>query len=147
MQDTIERSITIPADIEAVWTALTSAEGIRQWFGDVAEIDLRPGGEATFGWTDYDSSSHAIVERVDRPRFFSYRWAASGGKRVDAGPSTLVEFSLVVAGDETTVSVRESGFASLPSEIRAKNLEDNTSGWKSEMQDLYDYVTTSSHSG
>jgi uncharacterized protein YndB with AHSA1/START domain len=44
MQDSIERTTHIPVDIETVWEALTTAEGIRRWFGDEAEIDLRPGG-------------------------------------------------------------------------------------------------------
>jgi uncharacterized protein YndB with AHSA1/START domain len=140
MQDTIERTIEIPVDIETVWSALTTADGIREWFGDEAEIDLRPGGEARFGWTAYGSSSHAIVVAVMRPHGFSYRWAASGSERVETGPSTLVEFTLSSTDDGTKVTVRESGFASLPPEIIEDSLRENTLGWKSEMQDLHDYL-------
>jgi uncharacterized protein YndB with AHSA1/START domain len=140
MQDTIERTIEIPVDIETVWSALTTADGIREWFGDEAEIDLSPGGEARFGWTAYGSSSHAIVVAVMRPHGFSYRWAASGSERVEPGPSTLVEFTLSSTDDGTKVTVRESGFASLPPEIIEDSLRENTLGWKSEMQDLHDYL-------
>ena len=140
MQDTIERTIEIPAGIETVWSALTTADGIREWFGDEAEVDLRPGGEARFGWTEYGSSSHAIVVAVMRPHGFSYRWAASGSDRADTGPSTLVEFTLSSTDDGTRVTVRESGFASLPQEIIEDSLRENTAGWKSEMQDLHDYL-------
>jgi uncharacterized protein YndB with AHSA1/START domain len=140
MQDTIERTIEIPVDIETVWSALTTADGIREWFGDEAEIDLSPGGEARFGWTAYGSSSHAIVVAVMRPHGFSYRWAASGSERVETGPSTLVEFTLSSTDDGTKVTVRESGFASLPPEIIEDSLRENTLGWKSEMQDLHDYL-------
>ena len=140
MKDTIERSIQIPVDIETVWSALTTADGIRAWFGDEAEIDLRPGGEARFGWTEYGSSSHAIVIEVMRPHGFSYRWAASGAERADSGPSTLVEFTLSTTGVGTKVTVKESGFASLPPEIIEDSLRENTAGWKSEMQDLHDYL-------
>jgi len=141
MQDTIERSINIPVDIEVVWAALTSEAGIKEWFGDEATIDLRPGGEARFGWTEYGSSSHAIVETVDAPNRFAYRWTAQGADRADVGPSTLVEFTLEQVANGTLVSVRESGFAALPDDIRSKNLQENTSGWNAEMQDLYDYLT------
>ena len=55
MRDIIERTIHIPVDIERVWEALTSADGIDNWFGDQAEIDLRPGGEARFGCTESGS--------------------------------------------------------------------------------------------
>ena len=140
MQDIIERTVHIPVEIEKVWEALTSADGIGRWFGDQADIDLRPGGEARFGWTDYGASFHAIVVDVDRPTRFSYRWAATGVERADAGPSTLVEFSLEIKDGGTSVRVRESGFASLPPEIVEESLRENTAGWKAEMQDLVDYL-------
>lgn len=140
MQDIIERTIHIPAAIETVWEALTSADGISSWFGDEAEIDLRPGGEARFGWSEYGSSSHAVVVHVDRPARFSYRWTAGDAERADVGPSTLVEFTMVERNDGTDVSVRESGFASLPAEIIEKSLKSNTAGWEAEIQDLYDYL-------
>jgi len=142
MQDTIERTIQIPASIESVWTALTTAEGIRSWFGDEAEIDLTPGGEARFGWTEYEASSHAIVVDVDPPTRFSYRWSVSGTERADAGPSTLVEFTLESTGTGTEVTVIESGFSSLPPEIYEQSIEDNTSGWRAEIQDLHDYLVS-----
>jgi uncharacterized protein YndB with AHSA1/START domain len=140
MQDTIERTIFVSAAIDVVWEALTTAEGIRSWFGDQAEIDLRPGGEARFGWPEYEASSHAIVVVVDEPTRFSYRWAATGVERADTGPSTLVEFTLVESDAGTEVTVLESGFASLPSDIIEESLRDNTSGWKAEMQDLLEYL-------
>jgi uncharacterized protein YndB with AHSA1/START domain len=141
MHDTIERSVTIPAGIDAVWDALTTQKGIRSWFGDEVEIDLRPGGEAMFGWSEYGESAHAIIQEVHRPTRFSYRWVAVNTDRVDTGPSTLVEFSLSSAGATTIVTVVESGFAALPADIAEKRLADNTSGWKAEMQDLIDYLT------
>ncbi|MEN8239511.1 MAG: SRPBCC domain-containing protein [Actinomycetota bacterium] len=140
MQDTITRSTRIRADIERVWDALTTAEGIRRWFGDQAEIDLRPGGEAHFGWTEYGSSNHAIVVAVERPTHFSYRWSATGAERADTGPSTLVEFTLAETAGGTDVTVVESGFASLPAETIEQNLRENTAGWKAEMQDLVEYL-------
>jgi uncharacterized protein YndB with AHSA1/START domain len=142
MQDSIERTIHIPASIESVWSALTTAEGMRAWFGDEAEIDLKPGGEARFGWTEYEASSHAIVVNVDPPTRFSYRWAASGSERADTGPSTLVEFTLESTGTGTEVTVIESGFASLPPEMYDRSIRENASGWKAEMQDLHDVLAT-----
>jgi uncharacterized protein YndB with AHSA1/START domain len=141
MKDAIEQSIRIATTIEAVWEALTTIDGIRSWFGDEVELDLRSGGEARFGWSEYESSSHAIVEVVDRPFRFSYRWAAKGTEDVRTGPSTLVEFTLEADDRGTTVTVRESGFASLPTEIAESNLAENTSGWTAEMEDLRAYLS------
>ena len=144
MEDLIERTVTIPADIEAVWDALTTQQGIESWFGDEVEIDLRPGGEAYFGWSEYGETVHAIVQEVVKPSRFSYRWVAVNTDRVDTGPSTLVEFTLTSDGASTVVTVVESGFAALPSEIAARCLAENTSGWLAEMQDLIDYFTAAS---
>lgn len=47
--DTIEREITVAGPIDAVWRALTVAEELAQWFGDSAELDLRPGGTFKVG--------------------------------------------------------------------------------------------------
>ena len=141
MQDTIERSVTIPADIDAVWGALTTRDGILNWFGDEVEIDLRPGGEASFGWSEYGETVHAVVQEVIPPTRFSYRWVAINSDRVDTGPSTLVEFTLSTDGSTTIVTVVESGFSALPADIAERCLEDNTSGWNAEMQDLLDSLT------
>ena len=143
MQDTIERSVTIPAAIGDVWSALTTREGIQSWFGDIVEIDLRPGGEASFGWSEYGETAHAVVQEVVPPTRFSYRWVAVNTDRVNTGPSTLVEFTLSTDGESTVVTVVESGFAALPADIAERCLADNTSGWKAEMQDLLDYLTAS----
>ena len=73
--DQIEREITIEAPVDRVWDVITQAEHIGQWFGDAgAEIDLRPGGRLTCSWKEH-GTVNAIVEQVDRPRAFSYRWA------------------------------------------------------------------------
>ena len=143
MRDHIEQHIHIHTDITNVWDALTTAEGLRSWFGDQAEIDLRPGGEARFGWTEFNASAHAIIEVVDRPHRFVYRWAATGTDDVRTGPSTVVEFRLVSTDDGTALTVIESGFASLPEDIAQRDFEENTSGWTAELQDLEQYLTGS----
>ena len=44
--DEIRRELVVEAPIEQVWEALTTPEHLRKWFGDSAEVDLRPGGRA-----------------------------------------------------------------------------------------------------
>ena len=44
--DRIERTVEIAHPPAEVWAALTTAEGLSAWFGQVARIDLRPGGSA-----------------------------------------------------------------------------------------------------
>jgi uncharacterized protein YndB with AHSA1/START domain len=137
----IEREIVIAAPRERVWAVLTQAEHVARWFGDHAEIDLRPGGKAAFGWTDY-GRHEAIVERVEAPEFFSYRWARKADTAPGPGAATLVEFTLSEHESGTLLRVVETGFDSLnvPEEERAKASQENTEGWTSELAELKEYA-------
>ena len=101
----IEREVLIEAPLEVVWTVLTDPEHIGGWFGDSAEIDLRPGGEAVLTWDKYGSAL-AVVERVEPPHVFSFRWARPLGAAPREGNSTLVEFSLSAEGEGTRLRPR-----------------------------------------
>ena len=106
--DRIEREVVIAASQERVWTAITDPAEVSQWFGDIVEIELHPGGRARFGWTE-DAIVDAIVEAVEPFRRFVYRWAAGDAVSVADGPSTLVEFTLDAVAGGTRVTVVESG--------------------------------------
>lgn len=142
-QDEIRREIHIEAPVETVWNAITDPARVASWFGDVAEIDLRPGGKARFGWTDLDGESHAIVEVVDPPHRFTYRWDAVPGVPVEE-LSTTVDFQLQVSEGGTLLIMVESGFASIPDEHYEKRLAENTGGWNAELADLLDYLAAES---
>lgn len=133
--DEIRRELLVEAPIERVWEALTSADELAQWFGDSAEIDLRPGGRARFGWSEFNSVSECIVETVERPSRFSFRWEAVKDTPVEE-LSTLVEFTLRPDGDATRVTMVESGFAALPEDVYQDSIDGNTSGWDAELRDL-----------
>lgn len=133
--DTIERTIKVTSPIERVWEALTMAERLAEWFGDSAEVDLRPGGAMAFGWSEYGDIVRGVVEEVDRPSLFSYRWDA-GTTSDGTAWTTKVTFVLDEADGVTTVTVTENGFAALPDELYETRLRENTSGWQAELADL-----------
>jgi uncharacterized protein YndB with AHSA1/START domain len=140
--DSIAREIVIDATVDRVWSVVTEAEHVGKWFGDSgAEIDLRPGGAFRCTWGEH-GTVHGVVERVDAPRFFSYRWARPVGADVEPGNSTLVEFFLTPDGKRTRLRVVESGFRELAGSDteRAKYAEENTGGWKSELAELASYI-------
>jgi uncharacterized protein YndB with AHSA1/START domain len=138
--DRIEREIRIDAPQERVWAVLTEAEHVAGWFGDTAELDLRPDGKAAFGWEG--STFHAVLERVEPPSFFSYRWARKAGEQPADGNATLVEFTLSSRGSGTLLTVVETGFASLlvTEQEQAEAAEENTKGWASELAELQEYA-------
>jgi uncharacterized protein YndB with AHSA1/START domain len=139
-QDIIERTIQVSSPIGAVWEALTVAEKLSQWFGDSATVDLRPGGAISFGWTDYDDEVAGVVEEVDAPTTFSYRWEA-GADEDGTMWTTRVTFTLEESAGMTTVTVRETGLSLLPDELYGRTLEENSSGWSAELADLATLMT------
>ncbi|WP_020574667.1 SRPBCC family protein [Actinopolymorpha alba] len=143
----IEREIVIAAPVERVWAVITEAEHIAGWFGDAgAELDeLRPGGKMIMTWKEYGRAP-AVIEKVDPPHFFSWRWT-SGGPEPTADNSTLVEFGLSPEGDGTRLRVVESGFRDLPvsEEDQASRVAGNTEGWFLELNELQAYAEQLTH--
>jgi uncharacterized protein YndB with AHSA1/START domain len=139
--DRIEREIIINAPQDRVWAVLTEADHVARWFGDSAEVDLRPGGKMIFGWKEH-GNHHARVERVEPPGFFSYRWARPVGTEPAPGNSTLVEFTLIPEGSATRLRVVETGFADLDASEKDKGtaVKQNTEGWIFELGELQEYA-------
>jgi uncharacterized protein YndB with AHSA1/START domain len=141
-QDRIEREVVIAAPPERVWEIITQAEHVGKWFGDSAEIDLRPGGTIVLRWEKH-GTQYATIEKIEEPRYFSYRWkpGVTGEKPSDAD-STLVEFTLTPHEGQTRLRVVETGFSRLSrnESERAEQFESNTEGWAIQMRDLKEYV-------
>lgn len=139
--DRIEQETFIDAPVERVWAVLTEPAHVTGWFGDTAEIDLRPGGNVVFGWKEH-GRVQAVVETVEPPRSFSYRWASAFDTPPGAGSSTLVEFTLTPDGAGTRLRVVETGFTTLaiPAAEQQKRYEDNTNGWAEEIGELKVYA-------
>ena len=141
--DRIEREIVINAPRDRVWAVLTEAGHVAKWFGDSARMDLRPGGQAAFGWTEYDGTHYAVIERVEPPGFFSYRWARPAGEPVTPGNSTLVEFTLTAASPGSTrLRIVERGFTGLDisDEEQGTAVKENIEGWRAELGELKEYA-------
>jgi uncharacterized protein YndB with AHSA1/START domain len=137
-RDTIEREMTFEAPIERVWQAITDPREVSEWFGVEAKIDLKPGGGIVFGWSE--GRFLGRVEEVAPPRRFAYRWCLAKDIEVDLGPTTLVTFTLEPTNGGTRLRLVESGFASLPEDIRDKHLIENTEGWAEELGELAKYL-------
>jgi uncharacterized protein YndB with AHSA1/START domain len=134
----IEREILIDAPVEVVWRVITEPEHISGWFSDSVELDLTPGGKATLRW-DGHGTVYGRVERVEPPRFFSYRWMVEPG----TDNWTLVEFSLSEEGSESTrLTVVESGWPELavPDDEKQRHADEHRRGWELELGDLVEYL-------
>ena len=137
--DSIERELILPVPPERVWTALTRPDQLSAWFGTQATLDLRPGGEVIFTWdgsTGPHGANRGVIEVVERPNRFAFRWQSSP----DTEQMTRVEFTLELHPEGTRLRLVESGFASLPPALRGGCHESNTRGWQRELGELAQYL-------
>ena len=136
--DRIERTVDLAHPPGKVWAALTTAEGLAAWFGEEANIDLRPGGAARMRW----ASGYSVdmrVERVEEPAVFGFTWQIEELPEDDPR-RTYVEFTLEPAGAGTRLRVVETGFAQLPEDSHRKVYDGHTQGWASELGELAGYL-------
>jgi uncharacterized protein YndB with AHSA1/START domain len=136
--DRIERTVDIAHPPAKVWAALTTAEGLGTWFGNEAEIDLRPGGSAWMKWSD-GPTAEMRVERIEEPRVFGFTWHIYGLPKDDPR-RTYVEFTLDPVETGTRLTVVESGFAQLPDDEFDTAYNGNSKGWVSELGELVSYL-------
>jgi uncharacterized protein YndB with AHSA1/START domain len=148
VQDTIQREIDIDAPPERVWALLTQAEHLGRWFGDAgASVDLRPGGALLLRWAEHGEAD-GLVEVVEPPHRFAFRWRSPGEFGYADSPlgpenSTRVEFALEAQGNGTRLRVVEQGFAGLggTDEARGRHRDGNVRGWQAELGELAEYAT------
>ncbi len=127
----IERTIVIDAPLAVVWRTITDPDQIARWFAARVELDARPGGAGTLFFEKL--TVPIVVERVEPPTLFSFRWCQPDGEQPVAGNSTLVEFTLVADTDtRTTLTVNESGLDAmpLPDDEKQRFAESHGDGWK-----------------
>lgn len=109
--DQLTREVILPVSPEEAWESLTTEAELEAWFADGVELDPRPGGEATFFW-EGRGSRRAVVEEVDEPYRFAFRWddVPDGATRSEGGPGTQVVFTLHEHPRGTRLVVVESGW-------------------------------------
>ncbi|HEY2343447.1 MAG TPA: SRPBCC family protein, partial [Chthoniobacteraceae bacterium] len=84
----------------------------------------------------------AIV-RMEPERYFAYRWhplAVDPKLDYSSEPTTLVEFQLEDAGQDTLLTITESGFDQIPVERRAEAFRRHGEGWAGQANNLAAHV-------
>jgi uncharacterized protein YndB with AHSA1/START domain len=127
---TVDREILIDAPAEVVWRTITEPGQMSQWFADQVDLVVEPGarGYMQFG----DQGGPVVVEAVDPPNRFSFRWNYPVGEEPTTGNSVLVEFTLTPEGDERTrLRVVESGheLRAWPEAERQRYATEHQEGW------------------
>jgi uncharacterized protein YndB with AHSA1/START domain len=130
-EDLIKCDTLIDASLERVWS-LVSAPGF--WVADADSIKGTTAveGESTVAKNPEHGEFPVHVAKVEPHSYVAYRWApASPGQELTEDNSTLVEFTLSAEGAHTRLTVIETGFAALavPEEVRARTINNLSSGW------------------
>jgi uncharacterized protein YndB with AHSA1/START domain len=126
----IEREILIEAPAEVVWRIITEPDQMSQWFADRVELAVEPGAHGYMGFGD--QGGPVVVETVDPPTRFSFRWNHPRGEEPVPGNSMLVEFTLTPEGSERTrLRVSESGHELLawPDAEKERYADEHRGGW------------------
>jgi uncharacterized protein YndB with AHSA1/START domain len=126
----IERDILIEAPAEVVWRTITEPNQMSQWFADRVDLVVAPGahGYMRFG----DQGGPVVVETVDPPNRFSFRWNHPRDEEPVPGNSQLVEFTLTSEGAERTrLRVTESGheLRAWPGAEKQRYADEHSEGW------------------
>jgi uncharacterized protein YndB with AHSA1/START domain len=137
----IEREVVIEAPAEVVWRIITDPDQMTEWFADRVDLVVEPGahGYLEFG----DQGGPVVVETVDPPTRFSFRWNHPPGEEPVAGNSMLVEFTLTREHEaRTRLRVRETGHEAVDwSEIEKQRYADeHRDGWVEFLDRLVDAV-------
>ncbi len=100
MPDLIERELSLPASVADVWRAITDPHWLAGWLADEVQLELRPGGEASFRLGDEVRTGW--VEEVSSPAedrgtgCLAFWWAC------DDEPASRVELVISETADERT---------------------------------------------
>lgn len=127
VREHLATSILIRADIDRVYDALTTVEGLDAWFTDGAEVDARPGGRIHFRWKDwgpdhYTGEDGGPVVEARRPDLFEFRWHPVG-----PDSDIAVRIELFEVSEGTVVRLTDTGYPDTPAG-RVKQLE-CAAGW------------------
>ena len=125
----IDREVLIEAPVEVVWRTITEPDQVSRWFADRVELVVEPGahGYMEFG----DQGGPVVVEIVDSPVRFSFRWNHPRGEEPVPGNSMLVEFTLTPEGERTRLRVAESGheLRAWPDAEKERYAAEHREGW------------------
>jgi uncharacterized protein YndB with AHSA1/START domain len=137
----IEREILIEAPPEVVWHTITEPDQMSLWFADRVELVVEPGAHGFMGFGD--QGGPVVVETVDPPTRFSFRWNHPRGEEPVTGNSMLVEFTLTPEGNERTrLRVSESGHELLawPDAEKQRYADEHRDGWAEFLDCLADVL-------
>jgi uncharacterized protein YndB with AHSA1/START domain len=127
-EKTVEAEITIDADAETVWRALTEGEQLKRWFPLDARVTPGEGGALWLSWGEGMDWEAPIA-----------LWEPNRHLRTaDPAPSkTAIDYYIESKGGETVLRIVQSGFGA---DAWDDELETLHSGWRTFLATLRNYL-------
>lgn len=168
--DKIEKQVLLHAPVSRVWRAIADAKEFGRWFGVTLTGTFNAGQTVTGTFSETLDENAMVeqqkelgveptgvnlsdkptvfctVERVEPERYFSFRWipyAIDAEVDPQNEPTTLVEFQLEAEGDDTRLTITESGFSKVPAHRRNRAFRMNNHGWVEQTKNIQNYVERS----
>ena len=97
------KEVVLPVEGDEAWAAVTEERALEAWLAERVELDLRPGGEASFTLPDGEERDGMVEEVAPGERLTFWWWP-----REDGADSSRVTFELAPAVGGTLVRVTET---------------------------------------
>jgi uncharacterized protein YndB with AHSA1/START domain len=140
---TIQTSVTVDADSEAVFRALTEAEALEHWLATKVESDARTGGHFRYEFEFDDPAQNNVQEgeyaAIEDPSRVALPWTFGFSPK-----ETTVEYVLQPENSGTRIEFTHAGFEE--GEPWDGVYERFTGGWQMFLGALKGYVATGASS-
>ncbi|MDB5029570.1 SRPBCC domain-containing protein [Mucilaginibacter sp.] len=117
---------TYNAPVNAVWSALTDKNKMKEWYFDVD--DFKPEVGFTFYFTGEDKGvkfvHECVVKEVITGKKLAYSW-----RYLDFQGNSLVTFELFAEGGQTRLKLTHTGLESFPADNTSFAKESFARGW------------------
>jgi uncharacterized protein YndB with AHSA1/START domain len=137
----VERSVWVAAPRERAWSAVTEPEQLNRWYATYYHWEI-PALEvgATIKFYNKDKNTDmqlATIEVVDPPRQFTLRWQPD---REYPAMTLVTTFMLEEENNGTRVTLIESGYESMPDDVRQQWLDEVGKGYAMSVENLKAYL-------
>jgi uncharacterized protein YndB with AHSA1/START domain len=134
-EKSIELSVDIDAPLEAAWEAVTTGQGIANWFAPIAQVSgPGEGGTVTAGWSDDMMMSNTVVAWEPNKHV---RWMDDSGW-MGEGTALALDYHLSTENGKTRVRLVQSAFG--PNEGWDDFLDGVKTGWTYFLANLRVYL-------
>jgi uncharacterized protein YndB with AHSA1/START domain len=80
--DDLKVEVVVSAQLNEVWSAWTSSEGVKSWFSPEAKIDPHPGGPFELYFDpanhDHESTKGCVFTEIEHGSLLSFTWKGPG---------------------------------------------------------------------